>query len=191
MTIYIILLIVIPAIWIFYELGLVARDKKQGKGTTTADKNTRLFNFLAITLGLVLAAALSFIPFGVFKGGKTPLIFFIGMGILLLGMGLRYWAVATLGKAFRTTIETDAEQQVINSGPYHLIRHPSYAGWLLICIGYGVAVQNWLSLAVAVLLPLAALLYRISIEEKVLVSVFGQRYLSYQEHTKRLVPWVW
>ena len=191
MTLYIILLIVIPAVWIIYELSLVARDKKEGKGTTTVDKNTRFFNFLAITLGLCLAAGLSFLPVLNFSSMKLPLIFYIGIGILLLGMGLRYWAVAVLGKAFRTTIETDAEQQVVSSGPYRLIRHPSYSGWLLICIGYGVAVQNWLSLAVAVLLPLAALLYRISIEEKVLVSVFGQRYQAYQEHTKRLVPWVW
>ena len=191
MTWYVLILIVIPAIWITYELGLVARDKKQGKGGTSVDKNTRLFNFLAITLGLLLAAALSFIPALVFKGGKTPQVFFIGICILLSGMGLRYWAVATLGKAFRTTIETDAGQQVISSGPYHLIRHPSYAGWLLICIGYGIAVQSWLSLAVAVLVPLVALLYRISIEEKVLVSVFGPRYLEYQQRTKRLIPWIW
>jgi len=51
--------------------------------------------------------------------------------------------------------------------------------------------QNLLSLLVAVLLPLTALLYRIHVEEKVLVSSLGSEYVEYQKRTKRLIPWVW
>jgi protein-S-isoprenylcysteine O-methyltransferase Ste14 len=118
-------------------------------------------------------------------------VFFIGLAIMLTGMLLRYWAVTTLGAAFRTTIETDNDQKVVSSGPYRLIRHPSYCGWLLICFGYGIAVQNWLSLLVAVLLPLTALLYRIHLEEKALAASLGPEYTEYQKRTKKLLPWVW
>ncbi len=59
------------------------------------------------------------------------------------------------------------------------------------CCGYGIAVQNWLSLAFAVVLPLIALLYRIHIEESVLVSSLGSDYEKYQSETKKLVPWLW
>ena len=191
MTIYIILLILIPTIWIAFEIGLVIRDNARGKGKTTSDKGTRYFNFIAITVGILAAAILSGVQKFVFPGGKTPTVFFIGMAIMLVGMALRYWAVITLGVFFRTTIETDQHQKVVSSGPYHLIRHPSYCGWLLVCLGYGIAVQNWLSLLVAFLLPLVALLYRIQVEERVLVSSLGTAYVEYQKKTKRLLPWIW
>jgi protein-S-isoprenylcysteine O-methyltransferase Ste14 len=59
------------------------------------------------------------------------------------------------------------------------------------CFGYGIAVQNLLSLAFAFILPLAAILYRIRIEEAALVSSIGAEYQKYQRATKKLVPWIW
>ena len=191
MTPYIILLILIPTIWIAFEVGLVIRDNARGKGKTTSDKGTRYFNFIAITVGITAAAILNGVAKFYFPGGRTTAGFFFGMTIMLIGMALRYWAVATLGASFRTTIETDKDQKVVSAGPYKYIRHPSYCGWLLICFGYGVAVQNWLSLLVAVLLPLAALLYRIHVEETALVFSLGSEYVEYQKRTKRLIPWIW
>ncbi len=191
MTIYIVLLIAIPAIWIALEIGLVVRDRARGKGKTSSDKGTRAFNFIAISIGILAAAVLNRVQEFDFPGGKTPAIFFIGLAIMLLGMGLRYWAVATLGAFFRTTIETEQGQRVISTGPYQLIRHPSYCGWLLICLGYGVAVQNWLSVMAAILLPLIALIYRIQTEERVLVSSLGPAYIEYQKKTRKLIPWLW
>jgi protein-S-isoprenylcysteine O-methyltransferase Ste14 len=191
MTLYIALLILIPTIWIAFEIGLVIRDNSRGKGKTASDKGTRCFNFVAITVGITVAAILNGIQKFVFPGGKTSTVFFVGIAIMLIGMALRYWAVITLGASFRTTIETERGQKVISAGPYKLIRHPSYSGWLLICLGYGIAVQNWLSLIVVVALPLAALLYRIHAEEKTLVSTLGIEYVEYQKRTKRLVPRVW
>jgi protein-S-isoprenylcysteine O-methyltransferase Ste14 len=191
MTIYVILLILIPAIWIAFEIGLVVRDNASGKGRTTSDFGTRSINFIAIAVGILAAAILNDIQLFIFPGGKTSTIFFFGLAILVIGMILRYWAVVTLGKFFRTTVETDNDQQVVVRGPYRLIRHPSYCGWLLICLGYGIAVQNWLSLLAAFLLPLLALLYRIQVEERVLVSSLGVDYSDYQKKTKKLIPWIW
>ena len=191
MTIYIMLLIAITIILFVLEIGLVIRDNARGKGKTASDKGTRYFNFIAITVGIVAAAILNGVQKFVFLGGKTPAVFFVGIAIMLSGMALRYWAVITLGASFRTTIETTRDQIVVTTGPYKLIRHPSYCGWLLICCGYGIAMQNLLSLLVAVLLPLTALLYRIHVEEKVLVSSLGSEYVEYQKRTKRLIPWVW
>lgn len=191
MTIYIILLIIIPTIWVALEIGLVIRDNARGKSTTASDKGTRYMNFIAITVGIFAAAILNGVQKFVFPGGKSPAVFFVGIVIMLLGMVLRYWAVATLGAFFRTTIETDQDQKVVSSGPYRLIRHPSYCGWLLVCLGYGIAVQNWLSVLVAVMLPLGALLFRIQVEESVLASSLGNAYLEYQKKTKKLIPWIW
>ena len=191
MTIYVLLFILLPTIWLAFEIGLVIRDYARGQGKTTIDKGTRYFNFIAITAGITAAAILNGFSEFFFPGGRTNTVFFIGMTILVIGMLLRFWSVFTLGKSFRTTIETDRDQKVIRNGPYRLVRHPSYSGWLLICCGYGIALQNWLSLLVVVIFPLAALLYRIHIEEAALVTSFGSEYVEYQKRTKKLIPWVW
>jgi protein-S-isoprenylcysteine O-methyltransferase Ste14 len=191
MTLYVFILFLIPSIWIACEIGLVFRDRSRGQGKTTSDKGTRTFNFIAITVGITGAAALNGFSQFFFPAGRTPVLFSIGIAIMLAGMALRYWAVVTLGAFFRTTVETDGNQKVVTEGPYRLIRHPSYTGWLLVCFGYGFALQNWLSLAAAVLLPLAALLYRIHVEEIALVSSLGTEYIEYQKRTRKLVPWLW
>jgi len=191
LDLYVLLLIVIPSAWFAFEIGLMVRDAIRGKGKTTTDRGTRYFNFIALGLGFAVAGPLNGTSLFFFPGGRTPIVFFIGIAIMLAGMALRFWAVTVLGSSFRTTIETDRNQKVISSGPYRLIRHPSYSGLLLICCGYGIALQNWLSLLAAILIPLAALLYRISIEEKVLAKSLGPDYVDYQSRTKKLIPWVW
>ena len=72
-----------------------------------------------------------------------------------------------------------------------MIRHPAYLGSLTTMVGLGVALENWLSIILLVVLPLAGLLYRIAVEEKVLVGHFGQTYLDYMSRTKRLIPGVY
>ena len=110
---------------------------------------------------------------------------------MLLGLILRHWSIISLGKFFRTTIELEKGQKVIDNGPYRHIRHPSYAGIILFFIGYGIVSKDWLSLGVDVCLPIASLVYRIQIEEKALAEGMGQDYVAYQKRTKKLLPGIW
>jgi protein-S-isoprenylcysteine O-methyltransferase Ste14 len=108
-----------------------------------------------------------------------------------LGLAIRFWAIAALGRAFRTTVEVDPGQTVVSTGPYRWVRHPSYSGLLLIVTGFGLGAGNWLALAICAALPLPALLWRIHVEEAELTAVLGDRYRAYQAHTKRLIPGLW
>jgi protein-S-isoprenylcysteine O-methyltransferase Ste14 len=191
MTLNIVVLVFISTIWIGFEIWLVIRDAARGKGKTVIDKGTRYFNFIAIWAGITGAAILNGSSKFFFPGGRTSAGFFLGIAIMLIGMALRFWSVFTLGVSFRTTVETHGDQKMVSHGPYKLLRHPSYSGLILICCGFGLALQNWLSLLVVVMLPLSALLYRIHVEEAALVSSFGPDYIEYQGHTKKIVPWVW
>jgi protein-S-isoprenylcysteine O-methyltransferase Ste14 len=185
------LLSVISIVWIVFEIFLIVRDRTQGKGKTGNDRGTRYYNFIAIAVGITVASVLQGNSKFFFPSRWSDTVFWIGLCIMVLGFGLRIWAVIILGASFRTTVETHTDQQVVRSGPYRLVRHPSYSGLILMCCGYGIAIQNWLSLAFAVVLPLVALLYRIRIEEAVLVSSLGSDYKKYQSETKKLIPWVW
>jgi protein-S-isoprenylcysteine O-methyltransferase Ste14 len=63
---------------------------------------------------------------------------------------------------------TSADQPVITSGPYRVLRHPSYAAILLILGGVGLSYGNWLSAVALILLPLVGFINRIHLEEAAL-----------------------
>jgi protein-S-isoprenylcysteine O-methyltransferase Ste14 len=191
MAIYIFLPNAVAAIWVLFEIWLVVRDRIQGKGKTENDRGTVYYNFIAITLGVTAAGFIAGYSNLFFPGGRTNAIFIAGLVIMILGLAFRIWAVLALGASFRTTVETHKNQKVKRDGPYRLLRHPSYSGLLLLSVGYGIAVQNWLSLIATIALPLPALLYRIHVEEELLAKTFGSEYQEYQKHTKRLIPWIW
>ena len=71
------------------------------------------------------------------------------------------------------------------------MRHPSYLGLVLIFLAIGIYSRNWISLAIAVVPPTVALLYRIRVEEAALREAFGEEYTAYSRTTKRLVPGIY
>ncbi len=117
--------------------------------------------------------------------------FAVGMVILLAGIGLRLWSFKALGRYFTFAIVISPDQPVVTNGPYHVVRHPSYTGGLLIYIGIGLMSGNWVGLAAMTLLPLAVIVWRIHIEENALLTTLDDRYRSYASHNKRLVPLIW
>jgi protein-S-isoprenylcysteine O-methyltransferase Ste14 len=80
---------------------------------------------------------------------------------------------------------------VVSDGPYRWVRHPSYVGLLVALAGLGLMLTDWASLAVAVLLPLATLVWRIRVEERALRDGLGAAYGDYAAGRKRLLPGVW
>jgi protein-S-isoprenylcysteine O-methyltransferase Ste14 len=125
----------------------------------------------------------------VIAGGWAPVI--AGLAVLILGAGLRIWAILTLGRLFKFVVVIQRGHHVVRSGPYRVLRHPSYAGGLAGLLGIGIALSNWLSIAVLVLIPLAGILIRIRVEEARLASALGQDYSDYAARTCRLIPGLW
>jgi protein-S-isoprenylcysteine O-methyltransferase Ste14 len=176
------------ALWAALELGLRIVEAAQHRGGIGRDRGTRV----VIALALGGAVTLAFLARAHVPSARVPAALrAIGLVAIWCGLVIRAWAVLTLGRAFRTTVEVDADQPVICTGPYAYARHPSYTGLLLIVAGTGLAVGNWLGLAACLLLPLPALVLRIGVEERELVRVLGEPYRSYQARTKRLLPGVW
>jgi protein-S-isoprenylcysteine O-methyltransferase Ste14 len=114
-----------------------------------------------------------------------------GIVIFSAGEALRVWSKVTLGRYFTYTVQTSTNQPVITSGPYRVLRHPSYAGILLIAIGARAVWGNWLGLGALALATVVGLTYRISVEEKALLEELGDKYRAYAEDHKRLIPFVW
>jgi protein-S-isoprenylcysteine O-methyltransferase Ste14 len=112
----------------------------------------------------------------------------VGLVVMLAGLLLRWWAIIHLGRYFTVDVAVLPNQPVIDSGPYKLIRHPSYTGVLLVVVGVAFCFGNFVSSLVLVV-PFAALLRRrIRIEERALAAGLGEAYLQYMARTKRLFP---
>jgi protein-S-isoprenylcysteine O-methyltransferase Ste14 len=184
-------LLILALIWLLAEFSLVFRDRIQGKGRPEKDKGTRNYNLLSIMISIVLSIIIVQKTDFPFVGHNIAFCIWLGAIVIAIGILIRVWAIITLGNAFRTTIETDKGQKVVTSGPYKLIRHPSYSGAMLICLGYGIAFQNWLALGVLIVLPPIAILYRIPYEEAAMVDELGEEYRDYQRKTKKLIPYIW
>jgi len=88
------------------------------------------------------------------------------------------------------TIQVAANQTVISTGPYAIVRHPMYASALLYVLGTPLALGSWWGLlAVAAMIPL--LMWRLVDEERMLATQLTG-YTDYQQRVRhRLVPFVW
>jgi protein-S-isoprenylcysteine O-methyltransferase Ste14 len=147
-----------------------------------------------ILSGLVWFAALivSGLDIEILQDGKYSftVVGITGVAFLLAGLGLYEVAHRTLGELFSEAVRIMPEHKLITSGPYHVIQHPIYLGAILFGLSIPM-ISNSLYGFVIMLIPIPILLRRIGIEEKVLVSKFGQEYLEYARKTKKLIPYIY
>lgn len=115
----------------------------------------------------------------------------IAVGLMILGLAVRITAIVTLGRSFTVNVATHASQSIQRAGLYRIVRHPSYLGLEICLLAIGLHSRNWACLALILVPPTAAVLYRIHVEEQALVGAFGDEYADYQRTTKRLIPGVY
>ncbi|MEJ2050703.1 MAG: isoprenylcysteine carboxylmethyltransferase family protein [Calditrichota bacterium] len=113
----------------------------------------------------------------------------IGIGLLLLGEGIRFWAILYAGGATRT--RQVGANELVSSGPYGYVRNPLYLGNMLI---YGGVVfiaggpWMWEMLVVAIVFFTFQYSLIISLEEDKLHELFGEAYAGYSAHVPRIIP---
>ena len=87
-------------------------------------------------------------------------------------------------------IEIGTGQKVISSGPYALVRHPMYIGWLVTFSGVPLALGSWWGLFTIIPITLV-IVWRLLDEETFLAGNLPD-YSEYQNRVRyRLVPFIW
>lgn len=117
--------------------------------------------------------------------------FVVGLLLMWSGIGVRQWAIAVLGRFFTVDVRVQPGQTVVDRGPYRWVRHPSYSGLIITFVGMGLALGNWVSLAVLVVVPTAGLIVRIRVEERTLLASLGEPYRRFAAGRPRLFPFLW
>ena len=143
----------------------------------------------AVGVGMCLPPALDYLgvaplPIGLAEGA-------FALAIMLLGIGLRLYAAISLGGYYTATLRVAEGQRLVDSGPYSIVRHPGYLGEMLIWAGFGVASGNLVTALLDLVMFVVVSLYRVSVEERMLVEELGEDYVRYRRRTRRVIPLVY
>jgi protein-S-isoprenylcysteine O-methyltransferase Ste14 len=114
-----------------------------------------------------------------------------GMLVILLGLAIRIWTRLTIGGMYSGYVQIRVHHVLVTDGPYHYVRHPGYAGFVLMALGLAIGYSSWIGLAAIPLLLLPGLAYRMGVEESLLNKRFGEEYREYARRTRALIPGVW
>ena len=124
----------------------------------------------------------------------TPRSGMLGMAGLVLdlaGVGFAIWARLVLGRNWSGMVMTVKEgHELVQSGPYALLRHPIYTGLISAVLGTALTLGT-LASYLGVAAGLAALLIRVGVEERLMSEQFGANHAAYRQRTKKLIPFLW
>lgn len=176
--------------WIASEVLIAIGTRTRASDGEVKDRSTQLLLWIVIFTSMTAGIWLSYvIRAPIF--GRAHWLRWAGLLILIAGLAIRWTAVLNLGKAFSANVAIRDAQRMQDTGLYRYVRHPSYLGLELIFFAIGIYSRNWISLAIVLIPPTLALLYRIRVEEAALREAFGEEYIAYSRRTKRLVPGVY
>lgn len=179
-------------IWLVPEiLGMGPQMSKVTRKIASIQDHSSLGILIGLQwVGLILNFSLGWwLPAAALTWDRTDL-FLLGVLFILLGVLLRWYAIRVLGRYFTRDVAVSADQKVVQSGPYRLIRHPAYSGTFITMLGVGLAMTNWASLAGLLICVFIGHLYRVKVEEKELIRAIGLPYIAYMQRTRRFIPWV-
>lgn len=179
-------------VYLSSEVLLTVMRRSRSRTGTKQDRST---------LGVIWIVIMVSVTAGVYVARSTSLralampyremFALVGVVLFVAGLFLRWWAIITLGRFFTVDVVIEKDHEVVERGPFRLVRHPSYTGVLLAFVGFALTLRNWAALLIVLVPIFAALFHRMNVEEEALSRALGSRYDDYMRRTKRLVPFVY
>ena len=169
-------------------LNFLTKNQQVQKIKQSNDHSLLLFR-LIIPIALGLSLFFHFFT-GAGKCFIEPLMW-TGVVLVIFGFALRIVAVRQLGKAFQVQVSIIEGQQLVKSGVYRYLRHPSYTGMLLYYFGMVLIIQQWVAFLLLTFGPLVVILIRINQEEKFLQEHFQEEYYNYSKQSWKLIAFIY
>jgi protein-S-isoprenylcysteine O-methyltransferase Ste14 len=179
----------IVLLWAFApEFGIVRRAQRQ---QTESDSNSLQVIMLGQGLAFFASYALAWIPSLQLPHSLRLTAFVVGTVMLIAGSVLRRHCFRMLGPSFTGDVRARTDQQVVDRGAYRTVRHPAYTAGIIMNTGVGVALGSWVSALLLAVASIAVYVYRISVEERTLLTVIGEPYRQFMTTRKRLIPFLY
>jgi protein-S-isoprenylcysteine O-methyltransferase len=182
--------LVLGLVYLISELLLTATRRSRSRTGTKQDRST---------LRVVWLVIIASVAAGIYVAKHWPAaalphersFALAGVVLFVVGLLLRWWAIVTLGRFFTVDVTIEKDHELVERGPFRMVRHPSYTGVLLALVGVALSLGNWAALVV-ILLPIgAAFIHRMNVEENALSGALGPQYTDYMRRTKRLIPFIY
>ncbi len=168
-------IVAIKAVWIRTELKF----------------NKERFNFEMVKTNAIetLILALQILAAYVTPLPRTPfdwLISLTGLEMFVGGAILAFWARTTMQRSWGVPGEHAKKQNaLVTNGPFSFTRNPIYVAFMLLYLGFALAIQSWL---IILRIPLLIYFYKSAVkEEKLLEKMFGEKYLKYKAKVPRFL----
>jgi protein-S-isoprenylcysteine O-methyltransferase Ste14 len=168
-------------VWLLLEAPLalrVASDDQRGE-----DRGTIRLNGGSRALAVIAALALPSV------WTRWNAIESCALALFIAGFSLRLAAIWALGRFYSHKVRRTEGHATIDTGPYRLVRHPAYLGVILAHLGFALVFLNRWSLLAVVFLVVPAFVWRIRVEDPVLMGIPG--YPEYARGRARLIPKIW
>lgn len=165
-----------------FERRLNASSKSEMR---TRQKILHFFMSKALVVAVVFSAIdhrynWSVMPTFVVLAGDVMVV----LGFLIVMLVFKENAFAS------ATIEIQSEQKTISTGPYALVRHPMYSGWLVTFFGIPLALGSWWGLFIVI--PFTVVTILRLLDEETLLTANLPGYLDYAKRVPyRLAPLIW
>lgn len=117
---------------------------------------------------------------------STP-VYSIGLALAVAGAALAIWSRHLLGRNWSASVQLKEGHELIVAGPYRVIRHPIYTGFLLLFLGSALMVGEWRGL-LAVAIVFVSFWFKLRKEEAWMIERFGDAYREYRRKTRALIP---
>ena len=179
--------------FLIFLLALFAARLRAGRGARVAvarRNNASIIWIIVQGLGIGIAG---YGPVRVLLDPTSSKAIAEGMAVLLLMLGAVWLFDAssrTMGKNWSLVARTREDHQLVQSGPFAVVRHPIYVALFFFLIAMAIADGHSRNLLLAVPVYAIATWLRIRHEERILREQFGTAYDAYAARVKRFVPGV-
>ena len=176
-----------------YGAALNMSQPKMGMKKEKKDAHDQ-YSMIFILVGAILCFA---IPLADYAYGRPKKILLdqagtiLGLAMIWGGLLFRYWSIQILGRFFTSKVEIQSDHQLVETGPYRYLRHPSYTGAWISQVGISLILQSVIGLVFSIFIYFLIYIYRINCEEKALEETLGEVYTRYRKRTWKMFPLVY
>ena len=132
-------------VYLISELLLTITRRSRSRTGTKQDRSTLRVLWMVImasvAAGIYVAAHW---PAAMLPHGRMFAL--AGVFLFVAGLLLRWWAIITLGRFFTVDVTIEKDHELVERGPFQMVRHPSYTGVLLAFVGFALTLHNWAAL---------------------------------------------
>ena len=172
-------------LWLFAAFGT--------KRTVYSEKlGQRLLVQVIIALGVILLfnAPREPYPLNLPFIRQSVAVALLSAAICVCGLAFTAWARLTLGRNWSARVTLKEDHELIQRGPYRLVRHPIYTGIFAMTLGSVLLIGRVGALA-GFLLFIIGFWIKAGSEEALMLQQFPAEYAAYRRRTKRVVPFIW